>query len=321
MGWSGFSTARRTRRSSVRRDRRRILRARRRRRRRRIPDGAAVGDEEPAPAALPAQRRRRSASARRGKLLTDALGDAKHPQTRIQALAALGLLRSPARGEDDYGCDGEPDVDVRTAAALAAGQTKDRNLTTPLRNLLDDKEPQVAFTAAMTLWKMDDKSGEDILMAVVDGDRRAAPDADARDRAQDQQGPARPGGDGEAGRDAGRGDAAGTVRLRDYGVRIHSPERRRPGARVGDRGLAQERTEPIHKELVARWGTRTWRCARRRRRRWWITTTRRRRWRCMRCWRTQAAGAVDGGGGVPADDGRPGPMRRCTRPREARGDA
>jgi HEAT repeat protein len=44
-----------------------------------------------------------------------------------------------------------------------------------LRNLLDDKEPEVAFTAAMTLWKMNDKSGEDILMAVVDAERSAGP--------------------------------------------------------------------------------------------------------------------------------------------------
>ena len=69
----------------------------------------------------------------------------------------------------------EPDLDVRTAAVLAAGQTKDRNLTTNIRNLLDDKEPQVAFAAAMTLWKMNDKSGEDILMSVVNGDRSTNP--------------------------------------------------------------------------------------------------------------------------------------------------
>jgi HEAT repeat protein len=69
----------------------------------------------------------------------------------------------------------DADVDVRTAAALAAGQTRDPNLTTSLRNLLDDKEPQVAFTAAMTLAKMGDRSGEDILMAVVDGGRSTQP--------------------------------------------------------------------------------------------------------------------------------------------------
>ena len=85
---------------------------------------------------------------------------------------------------------GDPDVDVRTAAVLAAGETKDRNLTTPLRNMLDDKEPQVDFTAAMTLWKMGDKSGEDILMSVVDGDRSANATHDAWDRTQAQPGPA-----------------------------------------------------------------------------------------------------------------------------------
>ena len=65
--------------------------------------------------------------------------------------------------------------DIRTAAAiLAAGQSKNRNLTLRLRALLDDKEPEVAFAAATTLWKMGDHSGEDILVAVTDGERKAA---------------------------------------------------------------------------------------------------------------------------------------------------
>jgi HEAT repeat protein len=103
------------------------------------------------------------------------MDDAKHPQTRIEALAALGLLRTERSEKMIVEAMADPDVDVRTAAALAAGQTKDRNLTTPLRNLLDDKEPQVDFTAAVTLWKMNDKSGEDILMSVADGDRSTNP--------------------------------------------------------------------------------------------------------------------------------------------------
>ena len=110
-------------------------------------------------------------------ILTDAAGDMKRmqTQTRIQALAALSLLRCPRSAKMITDVMTDPDVDIRTAAALAAGQTGDPNLTTNLRNLLDDKEPQVAFTAAMTLWKMGDKSGEDILMAVVDGERSAGP--------------------------------------------------------------------------------------------------------------------------------------------------
>jgi len=111
------------------------------------------------------------------KILTDAAGDVKRmqTQTRIQALAALSLLRCPRSAKMITDVMTDPDVDIRTAAALAAGQTGDPNLTTNLRNLLDDKEPQVAFTAAMTLWKMGDKSGEDILMAVVDAERSAGP--------------------------------------------------------------------------------------------------------------------------------------------------
>jgi HEAT repeat protein len=40
--------------------------------------------------------------------------------------------------------------------------------------MLNDKEPQVAYTAALQLWKMGDHSGEDILVAVIDGERRAS---------------------------------------------------------------------------------------------------------------------------------------------------
>jgi HEAT repeat protein len=106
--------------------------------------------------------------------LTNALEDPKHPDVRTQALAALGTLNNNARAENLITSTmKDPDYDVRTASILAAGQTKDRNLTTPIRNMLNDNEPLVAFTAATTLWKMNDHSGEDILVAVVNGDRKA----------------------------------------------------------------------------------------------------------------------------------------------------
>jgi len=108
------------------------------------------------------------------EMITTALNDPKHSDVRIQALAALGTLGNNARGEKLItSAMKDPDFDVRTAAILAAGQTKDRNLTTSIRQMLNDNEPQVAFTAATTLWKMNDHSGEDILVAVVDGDRKA----------------------------------------------------------------------------------------------------------------------------------------------------
>ena len=136
-------------------------------------DSHVVGDNPvagmaPAEDATPEGRERAA-----WKLLDDAMADVKHPQVRIQALAALGLLRSAKSEKMLADAMDDPDLDVRTAAILAAGQAKDRNLTTNMRNLLDDKEPQVAFTAATTLWKMGDKSGEDILVSVVNGERSA----------------------------------------------------------------------------------------------------------------------------------------------------
>jgi HEAT repeat protein len=66
-------------------------------------------------------------------------------------------------------------LDVRIAAVLAAGQTKNRALLPALRECLKDPEPQVVFTAAVTLWKLKDHSGEDELKAVIVGDRKATP--------------------------------------------------------------------------------------------------------------------------------------------------
>jgi HEAT repeat protein len=106
------------------------------------------------------------------KMLEDALADEKHPDTKTQALAALGTMGSNARvGKMITGAFADQDLDVRTAAVLVAGQTKNRTLIPALRTMLDDKESQVAFAAACTLWKMGDHSGEDLLQAVVDGDR------------------------------------------------------------------------------------------------------------------------------------------------------
>jgi HEAT repeat protein len=138
------------------------------------PADAQVAGDEGTASTLPVAKTPEERERQAWKMLDDALADAKHPQTQIQALAAAGLLRTPRSEKMITDAMANPDVDVRTAAVLAAGQTKDRNLTTPIRNMLDDKEPQVVYTAAMTLWKMNDKSGEDILMSVADGDRSAS---------------------------------------------------------------------------------------------------------------------------------------------------
>jgi HEAT repeat protein len=133
------------------------------------PDGQVVGDQPDVPK-TPAQLQDEA-----WKLLAEAFADEKHPDTRIQALAAMGLMGSNPRSLKMIEAAIEDrDVDVATAAILAAGQTKAAAMGPAIHRVLDSKEPQVAYTAALTLWKMGDRSGEDILAAVIDGERRAS---------------------------------------------------------------------------------------------------------------------------------------------------
>jgi len=184
-------------------------------------------------------------------ILTNAATDAKHPQTRIQALAAMGLMRSPRSGKMIADAMKDADLDVRTAAALAAGQTKDRNLTTPLRELLKDKEPQVVFVAAMTLWKMNDKSGEDILVGVVDGERAAGPTLMNGTKQKITRELHDPGAMTRMGATEGA-----TLLLGPFGFGVGALEYIRKNGGDSSRVAAieqigEERTEPIHKELLS----------------------------------------------------------------------
>lgn len=199
----------------------------------------------PSPALNPEQRKQSA-----WQMLDHAIKDDKHPQMRIHALAALGMLRSTESERLIGNAMLDADLDVRTAAALAAGQTRDPNLTTSLRNLLDDKEPQVAFAAAMTLAKMGDRSGEDILMAVVDGDRSAQPGVlhgTEHKISRDLHNP---------GKLARLGAIQGAAMLLGpFGFGISAIEFMRQSGGESARAaaidqIAQEKTEPIHRELL-----------------------------------------------------------------------
>ena len=111
------------------------------------------------------------------QLLTGSVQDARHTETRTQALDALSSLGGMARADELIAAAmKDPNLDVRTAAVLAAGKSRSRSLVAPLRKLLDDAEPQVVFSAATTLWKQfADKSGADILAAIAAGGRKANP--------------------------------------------------------------------------------------------------------------------------------------------------
>ena len=109
-------------------------------------------------------------------MLTNAAKPGQSAHDRVQAMAALGTMGNDERAarliEEGFSAK---DYDVRIAAVLAAGLTKNAKLIEPLQRVLDDDNAQVAYTAAITLWKMHDESGQDLLTAVALGDRKATP--------------------------------------------------------------------------------------------------------------------------------------------------
>ena len=109
------------------------------------------------------------------QLLTDNVQDRKHFEYQTQALDALSSLGSNARADELIAAAmKDPNLDVRTAAELAAGKAKARALVEPLKDRLGDSEPQVIFVAATTLWtQYKDRSGQDILADIAAGDRKA----------------------------------------------------------------------------------------------------------------------------------------------------
>ena len=100
--------------------------------------------------------------------------ESKNVDTQLQAIAALGLMGNSPKAFTILSAHFDnKEVDVRVASIVAAGETKNANFTTALRSLLDDAEPQVALAAASTLWKLNDRSGEDVLVAIARGERKA----------------------------------------------------------------------------------------------------------------------------------------------------
>ncbi len=100
----------------------------------------------------------------------------KNTDTRIAAISALSLLGGQPHAEKLIGNTlHDPDIDVRLAAIVAAGELMKNGsknvFSEELREQLNDQDPKVAFTTASTLWKLNDPSGEDILLAVAEGER------------------------------------------------------------------------------------------------------------------------------------------------------
>ncbi len=101
-------------------------------------------------------------------LLGTGLGD-KNPDTRKQAVAALGLIgpREPYISEIDNAIS-DKDVYVRLAAVASLVDLKDKGTADLLDKALHDSAPEVSFAAAKALFGLNDPRGRTALMAILE---------------------------------------------------------------------------------------------------------------------------------------------------------
>jgi HEAT repeat protein len=141
-----------------------------------VPDS----DEEPdMPVAKPASSTGSTVEAQTNAawdMLNNALSDKKTQAElpRIDAIGALGTLGDFPQAVGSLR-DAEKDQDryIRLAAVTAMASSKKTLFLPDLKQALNDSAAEVSFSAAVGLWKMDDKSGESVLEAVLEGDRKA----------------------------------------------------------------------------------------------------------------------------------------------------
>jgi HEAT repeat protein len=106
-------------------------------------------------------------------ILKTAATDRGNQEVRVQGITAIGTIpHSPIAHKLISDALSDSSIDVRISGIIAVGTLKDRALYGKLRAMLDDKEPAVIYTAAITLWKLNDKAGEGVLIAIAEGDRK-----------------------------------------------------------------------------------------------------------------------------------------------------
>jgi len=90
----------------------------------------------------------------------------------ITALGAVGPQPRAVRSIEETLKD--KDSSVRELAATTLGKMKARHSIPRLRNALEDNAPEVVFAAALSLWELGDRSGRDIFVEVLDGERKTS---------------------------------------------------------------------------------------------------------------------------------------------------
>jgi HEAT repeat protein len=107
-------------------------------------------------------------------LLNDALSD-KNPDTRKQAVQAFGLVgsREPYVSQLESML-GDKDVEVRVATITSLLDLKNKRTVDVLKKALNDDVPEVSFAAAKALWTLNDPSGREALVSVLNGETKTS---------------------------------------------------------------------------------------------------------------------------------------------------
>lgn len=109
------------------------------------------------------------------QILTSGAAD-NNARRRAEAIAALGtmipsprVLRLIEKALDDK------DPSIRQVAAMNLGQMHARRSIPKLRKALDDPAPEVSFAAAKALWNMGDRSGREVFIRILSGEKSSSP--------------------------------------------------------------------------------------------------------------------------------------------------
>jgi HEAT repeat protein len=108
-------------------------------------------------------------------LLQQALEN-KNPDTRKQAVVALSLTATTGDAAFDRleKMLQDKDVLVREAAVASLAEVKSARALEALRKALKDDVPEVSFAAAKALWALEDRAGEQALLAVLGRESKAS---------------------------------------------------------------------------------------------------------------------------------------------------
>ncbi|MGD0500510.1 MAG: HEAT repeat domain-containing protein [Bryobacteraceae bacterium] len=94
--------------------------------------------------------------------------DAKNPETRTQAVAALSLASGSGPLFDQLErMLQDKDALVRQAVVTSLADVKSERATAALKKALEDPVPEVSFAAAKALWSRHDPVGRDALLAIL----------------------------------------------------------------------------------------------------------------------------------------------------------